>query len=76
MIPKKVNSRHILIFLLVAVVSFLANNITSFFIVDSLIEGYMLIASTQAIVEENMPFMWRRDILLSKNHHLSVNEIK
>ena len=36
--------------LLVAVVSFLAKNLTAFLIVDSLIEGYILIASTESIV--------------------------
>ena len=39
-----------MIVLLVAVVSFLAKNLTAFFIVESLIEGYMLIASNEAIV--------------------------
>ena len=35
---------------LVAVVIFLAKNLTEFLIVDSLIDGYTLIASTDAIV--------------------------
>ena len=35
---------------LVAAVIFLANNLTSFFIVESFIDGYMLIASTDDIV--------------------------
>ena len=35
---------------LVAVVSFLAKNINSSLIVESFIEGYMLIALTEAIV--------------------------
>ena len=35
---------------LVATVSFIAQNITAFLIVESFIEGYMLIASTDAIV--------------------------
>ena len=35
---------------LVAVVSFLANNFTAFLIVESLIEGYMFIVSTEDIL--------------------------
>ena len=35
---------------LVAVLSFLANNISAFLIVESFIKGYMLISSTDAIV--------------------------
>ena len=35
---------------LVAVVSFLENNLTAFLIVESFIDGYMLIASTDTIV--------------------------
>ena len=35
---------------LVAGVRFLAKNLTAFFIVEILIEGYMFIASTEAIV--------------------------
>ena len=35
---------------LVAVVNFLANNLTAFLIVESLVEGYMLIALTEDIV--------------------------
>ena len=35
---------------LVASVIFLAKNLTAFLIVDSLIEGYILIASTESIV--------------------------
>ena len=35
---------------LVAAVSFLVKNITDFLIVSSLIEGYILLASTDAIV--------------------------
>ena len=34
---------------LVAAVSFIANNLTAFFIVESCIEGYTLIASNNAI---------------------------
>ena len=39
---------------LVAVVSVLENNITAFLIVASLIEGYMLMASTYAIVTSSL----------------------
>ena len=39
---------------LVAVVIFLANNLTVFLIVESLIDGYMLIASTDAIVNSSL----------------------
>ena len=35
---------------LVATVSFLANNLTAFLVVESLIEGYMAISPTYAIV--------------------------
>ena len=44
------SSRHTLIVLLVAAVSFLANNLTTFLIVEILIDGYILIASTDSIV--------------------------
>ena len=39
-----------MIVLLVSVVSFLAKNLTKYFIVESWIEGYALIALTEAIV--------------------------
>ena len=39
---------------LVAAVSFLAKNITAFLIVESFIDGYMLIASTDAIVASSL----------------------
>ena len=48
--PNRMNSRKILMVFLVATVSFLKNNLTDFLIVDGLIEGYVLIASTDAIV--------------------------
>ena len=50
LIPKRMSSRHRLMVFLVAAVSFLAKNLTSFLIVGSFIDGYMLIASTDAIV--------------------------
>ena len=40
----------VMIFFLGAAVSFLAKNLTAFLIVEILIDGYMLIASTDAIV--------------------------
>ena len=43
-------SRHRLIDFLVAAVIFLTNNFAEFFIVDRLIEGYMLITPTDAIL--------------------------
>ena len=50
LIPKRMSSRHILMVLLVAAVIFLAKNLTAFFIVESFIEGYMLIASNEATI--------------------------
>ena len=50
LIPKRMSSRHRLIVFLIAAVIFLAKNITAFLIVEGLIEGYMLIASTDTIV--------------------------
>ena len=50
LIPKRMSSKHILVVFLVAVVSFLVKNLTAFLIVEILIEGYMLIASTETIV--------------------------
>ena len=44
------SSRHRLIFFLVDVVSFILNNLTAFFIIESFTEGCMLIASTDNIV--------------------------
>ena len=49
-IPKQMSSRHRLIVFLVAVVNFLEKNLTAFLIVESLIEGYMLKALTEAFV--------------------------
>ena len=54
LIPKRMSSRHRLIVFLIAAVIFLANNITAFLIVEGLIEGYMLIASTDAIVTSSL----------------------
>ena len=48
------SSRQIFIVFLVAMVSFLAKNLTVFLIFASLIEGYMLIASTDAIVTPSL----------------------
>ena len=39
---------------LFAAVSFIANNLTDFLIVEIFIEGYMLIASTDAIVTSSL----------------------
>ena len=47
--PNWMISRKILMVFLVAAVSFIANNHTAFWIVASLIEGYMLIAYTYSI---------------------------
>ena len=44
------SSRHKLIVFLVAAVSFLTKNLTTFLIVESFIEGCILIASTDDIV--------------------------
>ena len=41
---------HRLMFFLVAAASFLAKNLAAFLIVESLLEGYMFIASTDAIL--------------------------
>ena len=49
LIPKQMSSRHRLTVFLAAAVSFLAKNITTFLIFESLIYGYMLIVSTDAI---------------------------
>ena len=48
--PNWMRSKQRLIFFLVSLVSFLVKNLTAFFIVASLIDGYILIASTDAIV--------------------------
>ena len=52
LIPKRMSSRHKLMVFLVAAVIFIAKNLTTFFIVDISIEGCMLLASTDAIVQE------------------------
>ena len=44
----------VMIFFLGAAVSFLAKNLTAFLIVEILIDGYMLIASTDAIVTSSL----------------------
>ena len=54
LIPKQISSRHRLMVLLVVAVSFIAKNLTDFLIVESFIEGYMLIASTDAIVTSSL----------------------
>ena len=46
LIPKWMSYSHRLMVFLVAAVSLLANNLTAFLVVASLIDGYMLIAST------------------------------
>ena len=54
LIPKRMSSRHRLMVFLVAAVSFIADNLTAFLIVEILIKGYMLIASTDAIVTSSI----------------------
>ena len=49
-IPKFMSYRHKLMVFLVAMVSSLENNLTAFLIVESCIQGLMLITSTDAIV--------------------------
>ena len=49
-IPKRIISGHRLMFFLVAMVSFLAKNLTDFLIFESFIDGYMLIESIEDIV--------------------------
>ena len=48
--PKLMRSKHRLIFFLVAAVIFIEKNVTAFLIVASLIDRYMIISSTDAIV--------------------------
>ena len=43
---------------LVAAISFIAKNLTEFLIVEIFIEGYMLIASTDAIVTSSLFTYW------------------
>ena len=50
LITNRMSSMHRLMVLLVAEASFIANNLTAFLIDEILIEGYMLIASTDDIV--------------------------
>ena len=50
LIPKRMSYRHRVMVLLVDAVSFLANNLTYMLILESFIDGYMLIASTDAII--------------------------
>ena len=54
LIPKWMSSRHRLMVFLVSVVSFLAKNLTAFLVVASLMDGYILIASTDAIVTSSL----------------------
>ena len=54
LIPKRMSSRHRLVVFLVSAVSFLAKNPTAFLIVEIFIDGYMLIASTDAIVTSSL----------------------
>ena len=54
LIPKRMNPKHRLMIFLVAVVIFLANNLTAFLIVESLNEVYTLIASTDAKVTSSL----------------------
>ena len=49
-IPNQMSSRHKLMVFLVAAVSFLANNLTTFLVFESFIEGFILIASTDDIL--------------------------
>ena len=50
LIPKRMSTRHRLMVFLVSVVSFLAMNLTESLVVESLLYGFMLIASTGTIV--------------------------
>ena len=54
LIPKWMSSRQKLRVFLVSLVIFLAKYLTYFLIVASLIDGYMLIASTDAIVTSSI----------------------
>ena len=54
LIPNRTSSRHRLIVFLVAAIIFLEKNLTTFMIVESLIDEYMLIASTDAIVTSSL----------------------
>ena len=53
-ILKCMSSKKRLIVFLVSLLSFLAKNLTAFLIVASFIDGYMLIASTDAIVNSSI----------------------
>ena len=54
LIPKWVSSRQRLMVFLVSLVSFLVKYLTAFLIVASLMDGYMLIVSTDAIVTSSI----------------------
>ena len=54
--------RQRLMVILVAVVSVLANNHTAFLIVAILIEGYMLIALTYAIVTSSLIYFFSSNL--------------
>ena len=56
LVLQKMISRHRLMVFLVAAVSFLVKKLTAFLIVDIFIGGYMLIASTGAIVTSYLFF--------------------
>ena len=51
---KQMSSRNRLMVFLVSAIRFIAKNLAAFLIVESLIEGYMLIASTDAIVTSSL----------------------
>ena len=54
LITKRTSSRHRLMVFLAVAVSFLAKNLTAFLIVESLIDRYILIASTDTIVTSSL----------------------
>ena len=54
LIPKWINSKQSLMVFLVSLVIFLASYLTAFLIVASLIDGYMMIAPTDAMVTSSL----------------------
>ena len=54
LIPKCMRSKQRLIVFLVSLVSFLAKYLTAFLIIGGFIDGYMLIASTYAIITSSI----------------------
>ena len=54
LIPKHMSSKQRLVVFLVNDVSIFVKNITAFLVVAGLIEGYMLITSTDAIVSSSL----------------------